>query len=293
MARPWEDRVAEYVDSPTMRRRRRAGDEVTASIEGRTGTYEVAWNPKTQESRCTCPSSDAPCKHAEALRRTWEARPESFHGTAAPAAPEFPAERLVFSDGGAHTWLCPCGKRSTASWGSTEEARADAARHVAGHAVRAGLTADEVRRLAEDVEHDERRERIEAAAAEARELFRTRRHPSMGYAADAVVRKWGLEGDGPRGLGEAGKLFELLERTAPGGSLPEWTDPSEGPLTPEEVAEATRKRDLADRLESTSGRLAGGCVALLDGDEPPTEGEPGRWYDTLVGLSTQASALYA
>ena len=79
MARDWEDRVEEYVDSPRMRRRLKSGKRLFAEVHGNYGVYSVsAGLGRRASSRCTCPSEYVPCKHVEALRRTYRAKPGSF-----------------------------------------------------------------------------------------------------------------------------------------------------------------------------------------------------------------------
>jgi uncharacterized Zn finger protein len=75
----FQERVAEYVDSPLMTQRVRYGKLVSARIAGNYGVYrtQVARSKKLT-GECTCPSELWPCKHVHALRATWEANPESF-----------------------------------------------------------------------------------------------------------------------------------------------------------------------------------------------------------------------
>ena len=75
----FEDRVAEYVDSPLMTQRVRCGKQISARIAGNFGVYRtVATRSKKVTGECTCPSELWPCKHIHALRATWEANPDSF-----------------------------------------------------------------------------------------------------------------------------------------------------------------------------------------------------------------------
>jgi hypothetical protein len=75
----FEDRVAEYVDSPQMTQRVRAGKQLSARIAGNYGVYHtVASRAKKVSGDCSCPSENWPCKHVHALRATWEANPKSF-----------------------------------------------------------------------------------------------------------------------------------------------------------------------------------------------------------------------
>jgi uncharacterized Zn finger protein len=75
----FEDRVAEYVDSPLMTQRLAFGKHVSARIEGNFGAYRTqVTQSKKLAGECTCPSEIWPCKHIHALRATWEANPKSF-----------------------------------------------------------------------------------------------------------------------------------------------------------------------------------------------------------------------
>jgi hypothetical protein len=75
----FDERVAEYVNSPLMTQRLRFGKEVSARIEGNFGIYRTrVTQSKKVEGNCSCPSELWPCKHIHALRATWEANPESF-----------------------------------------------------------------------------------------------------------------------------------------------------------------------------------------------------------------------
>lgn len=75
-----ERRIAEYVDSRRMTQRLRNGDVISALIQGNYGDYrtEAKVKGKKVEGECSCPSEYWPCKHVQALRRTWEKKPESF-----------------------------------------------------------------------------------------------------------------------------------------------------------------------------------------------------------------------
>jgi hypothetical protein len=75
-----EERIAEYVDSPLMTQRvRRGKKELLARIEGNYGVYHArASLSGTLTGECTCPSDWYPCKHIQALRKTWKVNPESF-----------------------------------------------------------------------------------------------------------------------------------------------------------------------------------------------------------------------
>jgi hypothetical protein len=75
----FDDRVAEYVNSPLMTQRLRFGKQVSARIEGNFGIYRTrVTQTKKVDGNCSCPSELWPCKHIHALRATWEANPESF-----------------------------------------------------------------------------------------------------------------------------------------------------------------------------------------------------------------------
>jgi hypothetical protein len=75
----FDQRVAEYVDSPLMTQRLRFGKEVSARIEGNCGIYRTrVTQSKKLDGDCSCPSELWPCKHIHALRATWEANPDSF-----------------------------------------------------------------------------------------------------------------------------------------------------------------------------------------------------------------------
>jgi uncharacterized Zn finger protein len=76
----FDDRVAEYVDSPRVKLRVRYGKKVAARILGNYGVYRtfVSQTSKKKTGDCSCPSEIWPCKHVEALRATWEANPQSF-----------------------------------------------------------------------------------------------------------------------------------------------------------------------------------------------------------------------
>ncbi len=81
MARDWEERVAEYVDSARMRRRLKLGTLICCTIDGHYGAYVTRADlAEPSEESCTCPVGEgvAGCKHTEALRRTYRERPRSF-----------------------------------------------------------------------------------------------------------------------------------------------------------------------------------------------------------------------
>ena len=75
----FDERVAEYVDSPLVTQRLRFGKQVSARIEGNCGVYRTqVTQSKKLDGDCSCPSELWPCKHIHALRATWEANPTSF-----------------------------------------------------------------------------------------------------------------------------------------------------------------------------------------------------------------------
>ena len=75
-----EDRVAEYVDSPSMRMRVKYKKQISARILGVYGDYRtsVSRTLKNANGTCSCPSEIWPCKHILALRKTWDVNPDSF-----------------------------------------------------------------------------------------------------------------------------------------------------------------------------------------------------------------------
>ena len=75
----FDERVAEYVDSPLVAQRVQYGKQVAARIHGNFGVYRSqAAKAKKISGDCTCPSEIWPCKHIHALRATWAENPESF-----------------------------------------------------------------------------------------------------------------------------------------------------------------------------------------------------------------------
>ncbi|HEX2474869.1 MAG TPA: SWIM zinc finger family protein [Lacipirellulaceae bacterium] len=75
----FDQRIAEYVNSPLMTQRMRYGKHVSARIEGNFGIYRTRITQSDKlEGDCSCPSELWPCKHIYALRATWEANPDSF-----------------------------------------------------------------------------------------------------------------------------------------------------------------------------------------------------------------------
>lgn len=78
------DKIMEYVDSPRMRQRVKAGGSLSCVVDGSYGTYRtrVTLTPKkVKEANCTCPSAYWPCKHANALTATYQKVPKSFIDT--------------------------------------------------------------------------------------------------------------------------------------------------------------------------------------------------------------------
>lgn len=76
----FDDRVAQYIDSPNVTCRLRYGAKVSARIRGNYGIYRtyVAQSSGKLIGECSCPSEILPCKHIHALRETWKANPQSF-----------------------------------------------------------------------------------------------------------------------------------------------------------------------------------------------------------------------
>lgn len=76
----FEDRAAVYVDSPLMTHRVRFKRQLFARIQGNYGIYRtrIRLGSRSLDSGCTCPSEGWPCKHVNALERTWRANPRSF-----------------------------------------------------------------------------------------------------------------------------------------------------------------------------------------------------------------------
>lgn len=75
----FEERVAEYVDSPEMTHRLRSGKQLSARIRGNFGSYRTqAKIAKKISGACSCPSEIIPCKHIYALHETWDVSPDSF-----------------------------------------------------------------------------------------------------------------------------------------------------------------------------------------------------------------------
>jgi uncharacterized Zn finger protein len=82
MARSWEQRVAEYVDSPRLRQRMRVDQRISCVVDGNYGIYKTEASlkkgRKSSSFSCSCPSDDYPCKHVGALLRTYENHPRTF-----------------------------------------------------------------------------------------------------------------------------------------------------------------------------------------------------------------------
>jgi hypothetical protein len=75
----FEQRIAEYVDTPLVTQRMRHGKKVSAQFSGNYGVYRTEVTQCNQlKGDCTCPSELWPCKHIHALRATWEWNPDSF-----------------------------------------------------------------------------------------------------------------------------------------------------------------------------------------------------------------------
>lgn len=74
------DRADQYVDSSLMTYRVRFKQNLFARIHGNYGLYRtwVRIGSRGRESGCTCPSDWWPCKHVNALERTWRENPRSF-----------------------------------------------------------------------------------------------------------------------------------------------------------------------------------------------------------------------
>lgn len=80
MSRSWEDRVAEYANSPRLQHRLKLGKVVSCTVLGNGGVYQTKAAVRgTKESECTCPYEGFPCKHIVALQQTYKGRPKTFH----------------------------------------------------------------------------------------------------------------------------------------------------------------------------------------------------------------------
>ncbi|MDH2901313.1 MAG: SWIM zinc finger family protein [archaeon] len=81
MGRSWEERVAEYVDSPRLRQRLRVDQQISCAVDGNYGIYKTQASLKKgrkESSSCSCPSDYYPCKHVFALLQTYKNHPRSF-----------------------------------------------------------------------------------------------------------------------------------------------------------------------------------------------------------------------
>lgn len=75
----FEERIAEYVDSPLLVCRIRHGKRISAHVHGRHGFYRTQVHlTRKLWDECTCPSEIWPCKHTHALHETWNINPDSF-----------------------------------------------------------------------------------------------------------------------------------------------------------------------------------------------------------------------
>ena len=80
MSRSWEDRVAEYVNSPRLYHRLKWGKVVSCTVAGNGGEYRTrAALRGIKDSECSCPYEGFPCKHIVAVQQTYKARPKTFH----------------------------------------------------------------------------------------------------------------------------------------------------------------------------------------------------------------------
>lgn len=71
--------MAEYVNSPRLRQRLKAGPEISCVVDGNSGVYRTSLSLKRSGGGwCTCPSEYVPCKHVVALRQTYKLKPRSF-----------------------------------------------------------------------------------------------------------------------------------------------------------------------------------------------------------------------
>lgn len=77
--KPDPKRVEAYVDSWRIDQRVKRGRRLSARVHGSMGLYRVHADLEERDSwGCTCPSSYRPCKHVEALRKTYQLRPRTF-----------------------------------------------------------------------------------------------------------------------------------------------------------------------------------------------------------------------
>ena len=76
-----EKKELEYIGSPRMRQRLKAGSRLSVRIDGNHGAYRTSLKGeggKQLTYSCTCPSPYYPCKHAAALAYTYLKEPETF-----------------------------------------------------------------------------------------------------------------------------------------------------------------------------------------------------------------------
>lgn len=76
-----EKKELEYIGSPRMRQRVKAGSRLSVRISGNYGVYRTSLKADRDKKftySCTCPSSYYPCKHAAALAYTYLKEPETF-----------------------------------------------------------------------------------------------------------------------------------------------------------------------------------------------------------------------
>ena len=76
-----EKKELEYISSPRMRQRVKAGRRLSVHIHGNYGVYRTSLKGDRGEKltySCTCPSPYYPCKHAAALAHTYLKEPETF-----------------------------------------------------------------------------------------------------------------------------------------------------------------------------------------------------------------------
>lgn len=80
--RSFDERVAEYTDSPRLRQRVKVGNTISCTVDGNYGRYQtkviLARSGMGKNAKCTCPSEYWPCKHANALILTYQKSPDSF-----------------------------------------------------------------------------------------------------------------------------------------------------------------------------------------------------------------------
>jgi hypothetical protein len=226
MGASWDSRVAEYVDSPDMRQRRRQGDEVSARIVGTTGIYRVAWDAKRGHGTCSCPSDRRPCKHIEALRLTWQKRPTTFKTRTPSSRDEFAAhdKRLQQAVQQAQKWFA---EGRFESMGDAAIGVADTLGLDGDYEV--GETGELVYLLEqlspEDTLWDwqpqkplapEREEFMQELAKRVGRRFEAGlMYPSMASAVDSTSTEFDLE------EAEAGRLHEILRQSLP-SNLRNW-----------------------------------------------------------------------